>query len=562
MENRTNARTGAQLLVDTLLTQEVRQVFCVPGESYLSVLDAFVDAPDIDVTVCRQEGGASIMADAYGKLTGEPGICFVTRGPGAANAAAGLHIARQDSTPMILFIGQVGRNMIEREAFQEVDYRRMFGQMAKWVAEIDDPARVPEYVSRAFHTATSGRPGPVVLALPEDMLAELAPGAQTVGRYRRAEAAPTPDDLAELRDLLSAAKHPFMILGGGGWDNSVKSAMEKFAADNGLPVAVSFRRQDYFDNSHPNFGGDVGIHLNPDLQARIKKADLLLVVGARMSEKSSADYTLIGIPEPDQKLVHIHADPHELGHVYRPTLGIAATARGFANAIATMEPVNRPGAEADVKALHDSYLVWNTKLPVSPGPVQMGGIMAWLGQHLPEDAIVCNGAGNYATWVHRFRRFTRYKSQLAPTSGSMGYGVPAAIAAKRTHPERTVVAFAGDGCFLMTGQELATAVQYKANVIIIVVNNGMYGTIRMHQERDYPGRISATQLTNPDFAKLAEAYGGHGEIVTSTEDFAPAYERAEASGKPAIIEVRIDPEAITISATLTQIRDRALAARD
>ena len=562
MENRTNARTGAQLLVDTLLTQEVRQVFCVPGESYLSVLDAFVDAPDIDVTVCRQEGGASMMADAYGKLTGEPGICFVTRGPGAANAAAGLHIARQDSTPMILFIGQVGRNMIEREAFQEVDYRRMFGQMAKWVAEIDDPARVPEYVSRAFHTATSGRPGPVVLALPEDMLAELAPGAQTVGRYRRAEAAPTPDDLAELRDLLSAAKHPFMILGGGGWDNSVKSAMEKFAADNGLPVAVSFRRQDYFDNSHPNFGGDVGIHLNPDLQARIKKADLLLVAGARMSEKSSADYTLIGIPEPDQKLVHIHADPHELGHVYRPTLGIAATARGFANAIATMKPVSRPGAEADVKALHDSYLVWNTKLPVSPGPVQMGGIMAWLGQRLPEDAIVCNGAGNYATWVHRFRRFTRYKSQLAPTSGSMGYGVPAAIAAKRTHPERTVVAFAGDGCFLMTGQELATAVQYKANVIIIVVNNGMYGTIRMHQERDYPGRISATQLTNPDFAKLAEAYGGHGEIVTSTEDFAPAFERAEASGKPAIIEVRIDPEAITISATLTQIRDRALAARD
>ncbi len=560
MENRTNARTGAQLLVDTLLTQEVRQVFCVPGESYLSVLDAFVDAPDIDVTVCRQEGGASMMADAYGKLTGEPGICFVTRGPGAANAAAGLHIARQDSTPMILFIGQVGRNMIEREAFQEVDYRRMFGQMAKWVAEIDDPARVPEYVSRAFHTATSGRPGPVVLALPEDMLAELAPGAQAVGRYRRAEAAPTPDDLAELRDLLSAAKHPFMILGGGGWDASVKAAMEKFAAVNGLPVAVSFRRQDYFDNSHPNFGGDVGIHLNPDLSARIKKADLLLVVGARMSEKSSADYTLIGIPEPDQKLIHIHADPHELGRVYRPTLGIAATARGFANAVAEMKPVSR--ADEDVKALHDSYLSWNTKLPVSPGPVQMGDIMAWLGQHLPEDAIVCNGAGNYATWVHRFRRFTRYKSQLAPTSGSMGYGVPASIAAKRTHPERTVVAFAGDGCFLMTGQELATAVQYEANVIIIVVNNGMYGTIRMHQERDYPGRISATQLTNPDFAKLADAYGGHGEVVTRTEDFGPAFERAQASGKPSVIEVRIDPEAITISATLTQIRDRALAARD
>ncbi|MRG72049.1 thiamine pyrophosphate-binding protein [Alphaproteobacteria bacterium HT1-32] len=559
MENRTNARTGAQLLVDTLLTQEVRQVFCVPGESYLSVLDAFVDAPDIDVTVCRQEGGASMMADAYGKLTGEPGICFVTRGPGAANAAAGLHIARQDSTPMILFIGQVGRNMIEREAFQEVDYRRMFGQMAKWVAEIDDPARVPEYVSRAFHTATSGRPGPVVLALPEDMLAELAPGAQTVGRYRRAEAAPTPDDLTELRDLLSAAKHPFMILGGGGWDANVKAAMEKFAADNGLPVAVSFRRQDYFDNSHPNFGGDVGIHLNPDLSARIKKADLLLVVGARMSEKSSADYTLIGIPEPDQKLIHIHADPHELGRVYRPTLGIAATARGFANAVAEMKPVSR--ADEDVKALHDSYLVWNTKLPVSPGPVQMGDIMAWLGQHLPEDAIVCNGAGNYATWVHRFRRFTRYKSQLAPTSGSMGYGVPAAIAAKRTHPERTVVAFAGDGCFLMTGQELATAVQYKANVIIIVVNNGMYGTIRMHQERDYPGRISATQLTNPDFAKLADAYGGHGEVVARTEDFGPAFERAQASGKPSVIEVRIDPEAITISASLSQIRDRALAAR-
>ena len=560
MDMRPNAPTGAQMLVDTLVTEGVRQVFCVPGESYLSVLDAFVDAPEIGVTVCRQEGGASMMADAWGKMTGEPGICFVTRGPGAANAAAGLHIARQDSTPMILFIGQVARNMIEREAFQEVDYRRMFGQMAKWVAEIDDPARVPEYVSRAFHTATSGRPGPVVLALPEDMLAEQVQGAMRVGKYRRAEAAPTPGDLAELRGMLEAAEKPFLILGGGGWDANVKTAMENFAAANGLPVAVSFRRQDYFDNGHPNYGGDVGIHLNPDLAARIREADLLIVMGSRMSEKSSADYKLIGIPETGFRLVHVHPDPHEIGRVYRPALGIAATARGFAEAVSGMEPVARKDT-SDVEALHASYLNWNTGLPVSPGDVQMGEIMAWLGRHLPADAIICNGAGNYATWVHRFHRFTHYKSQLAPTSGSMGYGLPAAIAAKRCDPTRTVVAFAGDGCFLMTGQELATAAQYGANVIAIVVNNGMYGTIRMHQERDYPGRTSGTDLVNPDFVRLAEAYGAHGELVTKTADFAGAFERAEASGKPAVIEIRLDPEAITISSSLSQIREKALAAQ-
>jgi acetolactate synthase-1/2/3 large subunit len=561
MDMLTNARTGAQLLVDTLETEGVKQVFCVPGESYLSVLDAFVDAPDIGVTVCRQEGGASMMADAWGKMTGEPGICFVTRGPGAANAAAGLHIARQDSTPMILFIGQVGRDMIEREAFQEVDYRRMFGQMAKWIAEIDDPARVPEYVSRAFHTATSGRPGPVVLALPEDMLAEPAPGAGQVGRYRRADAGPTPGDMAEFRSLLSEAKKPFLIVGGGGWDEATRERMQDFAAKNGIPAAVSFRRQDYFDNNHPNYCGDVGIHLNPDLAQRVKDSDLLIVVGSRMSEKSSADYKLIGIPETGFKLVHVHADPHEIGRVYRPTLGIAATSRGFAEAVAGMEPVARPDAEKDFGPLHESYLRWNTVLPTSPGPVQMGSIMAWLGENLPSDAIVCNGAGNYATWVHRFHRYPHYKSQLAPTRGSMGYGVPAAVAAKRGNPERTVVAFAGDGCFLMTGQELATAAQYGANIITIVVNNGMYGTIRMHQERDYPGRVSATSLVNPDFAKLAEAYGCHGEVVEKTEDFADAFKRAEASGKPALIEIRLDPEAITISSSLSQIREKALAAK-
>lgn len=553
-------RTGGQILVGQLVAHGVKHVFCVPGESFLAVLDALVDV-DIEVTVCRQEGGAAMMADAHGKLTGEPGICMVTRGPGASNALAGIHIAKQDSSPLIVFVGQIERGMRDREAFQEMDYRAIFGQAAKWATEIDDPARIPEILSRAFHVATSGRPGPVVIALPEDMLVELAT-VPDAPRYTPVDCGPTAAQMAGLAERLAQAKSPVAILGGTRWDETSVHEFAAFAERLQLPVAVSFRRQMLFPADHPCFIGDVGIGLNPALLKRIAEADLVLLAGGRMSEMPSQSYTLFDIPVPKQSLVHVHADSGELGRVYSPALAINATPTAFAAALASLPtPASRPWAQATA-AMHQAYLAWSDPAPIrTPGALQMGGVMQYLEANLPPDAIMTNGAGNFATWLHRFHRFTRYATQLAPTSGSMGYGLPAAVGAKRLWPERTVVCFAGDGCFMMHGQEFATAVQYDLPIIVLIIDNGMYGTIRMHQEKHYPGRISATQLRNPDFAAYARAFGGHGERVETTEQFGPAFERALASGKPAILHCLIDPEAITATTTITKLREAALKSR-
>ncbi|QEX18952.1 thiamine pyrophosphate protein [Hypericibacter terrae] len=551
-----NTRTGGQILVDQLAIHGVSHVFCVPGESYLAALDAFHDQQQIRLFACRQEGGAANMAEAFGKLTGKPGICFVTRGPGATNASIGVHTAFQDSTPMILFIGQVARDQVEREAFQEIDFRRMFGPMAKWVAEIDDARRIPELVSQAFHRAVNGRPGPVVIALPEDMLTDRVAAADA-GPYKPVQAHPGADEIAQLRGLLAAAKRPFVILGGGGWNAQAVADIKSFAEANDLPVGCSFRCQDLFDNRHRNYAGDVGIGINPALARRIKDSDLLLVIGARLGEMTTSGYTLIDIPVPKQKLIHVHPGAEELGRVYQAALPINSGMPQIAAALKAMTPIDPTSRAAWVQAMRADYLTW-TQAPKNAGELQMGEVVAWLNEHLPEDTILCNGAGNYATWLHRFFRYRGFRTQLAPTNGAMGYGFPAAIAAKATEPKRTVVCFAGDGCFLMTGQELATAVQYELPVITVVVNNGMYGTIRMHQERHYPGRVTATDLVNPDFAALARAYGAHGETVTRTEEFVPAFERAKASGKPALIELKIDPEVLTVSQTLSQIRAAAL----
>ncbi|MCV0380078.1 thiamine pyrophosphate-binding protein [Nitratireductor sp.] len=550
-------KTGGQLIVDSLEANGVDRIFSVPGESYLAVLDALHDSKIRNI-VCRQEGGAAMMADCHGRLTGQPGICFVTRGPGATNASPGVHIAMQDSTPMILFIGQVASHAREREAFQEVDYRAFFGPIAKWATEIDDAARIPEILTRAFSVATSGRPGPVVISLPEDMLTSLvdAPAALAATPV---ETRPGAAEMEELAALLKDAKRPFVILGGSRWNEKAVADFQKAAEAWSLPVGCSFRRQMLFDHLHPSYAGDVGIGPNPKLAAAVKDADLVLLVGGRFSEMPSSDYTLMKSPYPDQKLVHVHADANELGRVYRPTLAINASSAAFAEAFAGLAPGDAPRdmpwAE-ETERLHQAYLDWSTPPKTGPGAVQMGPIMEYLESVLPDDAIFTNGAGNYATWVHRFHRFRRFATQGAPTSGSMGYGTPAAVAAKALFPERPVLAFAGDGCFMMNGQEFATAVQENLPIIVVVVNNGIFGTIRMHQEREYPGRVSGTSINNPDFAALARAYGGHGETVEKTEAFAEAFERAQASGKPALIEIRLDPEAITPAKTLTDIREK------
>lgn len=551
-------RMGGHLLVDQLVVQGVEHVFCVPGESYLAVLDGLHDA-DIPVTVCRQEGGAAMMADAYGKLHGRPGVCMVTRGPGASNAMAGVHIALQDSTPMILFVGQIERGMRERDAFQEMDYRAVFGTQAKWVTEIDQVERIPEIVSRAFHVATSGRPGPVVIALPEDMLVEYTQAADA-RRYQIIDSTPSDSELDQITQHLANARRPVAILGGTRWDADAVADFADFAERHQLPVAVQFRRQMLFPTTHPCFIGDVGLGCNPVLIQTIKDADLVLLVGGRMSEVASQSYTLFPIPGPKagQSLIHVHPDAAELNRVYSADLGINVSPKSFARAVSTLSPAQVPSRTDFLNTLRSAYKSWSDPSQVShPGNLQMGQVMAYLNQMLPGDAIMCNGAGNFATWIHRFHPFTQYGTQLAPTSGSMGYGLPAAVAAKRIHPDRTVVCFAGDGCFMMHGQEFATAVQYQLPIIVVLIDNGMYGTIRMHQEMHYPARPSATALQNPDFSAYARAFGGHGERVETTDDFAPAFERALHSGKPAILHCLIDPEAITPMTTLSALRERA-----
>ena len=548
-------RSGGRILIDQLLLNGVDLAFGVPGESYLHALDAMHGENALRYVVCRQEGGAAMMAEAYGKLTGRPGICFVTRGPGATNATAGLHIARQDSTPMILLIGQIGRDTAEREAFQELDYRRFLSEVTKWTAEIDDARRIPEFVHRAFMTATSGRPGPVALALPEDMLADVVE-AEDGRPYSPTEAWPSPSSMASIADALATASRPLLLLGGGGWSESARDHMRAFIESHELPTAVGFRRAQLIDNTHPLYAGDLGIGANPKLLERLNEADLLLVVGSRLSEMTTDGYSRIGLPRPAQRTIHIHNGAEELGRVYQPDLVVHASMPAIAAALAGMAPpAVRPWAERAREA-HADYLAWIAPFEM-PGEVQMPAIMAWLRQRLPAETIVTNGAGNYSTWPNRFYQYRSFGAQLAPTSGSMGYGFPAAVAAKLTHPDRPVVCFAGDGCFMMHGQELATACQHDAAVITIIVDNGMYGTIRMHQERQYPGRVSGTDLSNPDFAALARAYGAFGATVRHTDEFEGAFEAALASGKPAILHLLIDPEVITPKQTLSEIREAA-----
>jgi acetolactate synthase-1/2/3 large subunit len=548
--------TGATLLVDALAAYGVQRVFCVPGESYLAVLDALYDRRDaIQTVTCRQEGGAAMMAEADGKLTGRPGICMVTRGPGATNASAGLHVGFQDSTPMILFIGQVGREFLDREAFQEIDYRRMFGQVAKWVAQIDDPARVPEYLARAFATAVSGRPGPVVLALPEDMLTAET-DRSPVPPFASFEIFPGPEQMSDMADALRAAERPLMILGGSRWDEPSWRSVQAFAEANDFPVVTSFRRQDRFDNDHPCYAGEIGVAPNPSLRRRVQDSDLLILLGGRLGEMATGGYTLLEAPKPRQKLVHVHAGAEELGRVYQPDISINATPGGFAALLGTIPPIANPRWAEWRRTACSDYQAWQEPRPV-PGPIQMAEVVRWMRENLPADSIITNGAGNFATWAHRYYRYRRLGSQLAPTSGSMGYGLPAAVAAKLRHPDRTVICMAGDGDFLMTGQELSTAVQYGANIVVVILDNRMYGTIRMHQERHYPERTHGTDLRNPDFVMLAHSYGAYGERVESTGEFAPALERARGAGTPAVLHLKMDPEAITPTQSLSQIRSAA-----
>jgi acetolactate synthase-1/2/3 large subunit len=547
-------RHGGKILVDQLEAQGATAAFTVPGESFLAALDGLHDSNRIKTVICRQEGGASMMAEAWGKITGEPGICFVTRGPGAANAMSGLHVAQQDSTPMVLFVGLPAREHEDREAFQEIEVKQLFSSFVKWAAVIRQTERIPEYVSHAFHLARSGRPGPVVLGLPEDMLADSCE-AVDAKPARLPGAEPSAADMALLQAKLATAERPLMIVGGPRWSAKVKSAVEAFADRFDLPVAPAFRYQDYVDNRHRCHVGCAGIGIDAALAAAIKAADVLIVVGARLGEMTTSRYTLIDVPNPRQFLVHVHPSPHELGSVYRADLPIATTASAFAEALGRLEPPTKVawgGLRAELRAAYEKSLE-----PVAlPGKVQLAEVVRTVSKMLPEDGILANGAGNFAAFVHRYFEYKRYRTQLAPTSGSMGYGLPAAVAAKLAHPERAVVNFQGDGCFLMTGQELATAVQYGLPIVTIIANNGLYGTIRMHQEREYPGRVIGTTLVNPDFAAYARSFGAEGYTVETTADFAPAFVKALDASKPSVIELKIDPEAISVRRTLTEVRER------
>ncbi len=555
-------RNGGQILIEQLRIHGTRRVFLVPGESYLPCIDALNDHQDaIQPIVCRQESGAAYMAEAHGKLTGEPGICFVTRGPGATNAAIGLHTAFQDSTPMILFVGQVGGDFFEREAFQEIDYRRMFGPVAKWVAQIDRTERIPEFIARAFAVATNGRPGPVVLALPEDTLWGTA-AVPDAPRYVRAHAHPGPEAMRALQARLEAAERPFVIVGGSGWNADALASVHAFAARFALPVGVAWRRLECFDQRHPSFAGHVGWGMPEALRARIRDADLVLAIGTRLGEATTEGYSLIESPLPKQALIHVHADPEELGRVFQPAQALIADAVGFAAALDGLVPTRAPAWAEATQQAHAEYRASLEPLS-APGPLGLDAAAALVAARLPADACLTVGAGNYALYPHRYRRFAGPGTSLAPTVGAMGYGLPAAIAAKLERPERTVVCYAGDGCFQMNLQELGVAMQYRLGIVVLVFNNGQWGTIRAHQEREFPGRTIALTFDNPDFAQLVRAYRGHGEVVERIEDFGPALERAlafaETERLPALLELRYDPDGIAPGERLSAIRAAALA---
>jgi acetolactate synthase I/II/III large subunit len=533
--------TGGQILVEALRVQGADRVYCVPGESYLRVLDALHDVPEIAVVSARHEGAAANMAEADGKLTGRPGICFVTRGPGATHASIGVHTAFQDSTPMLLFIGQFARQARDREGFQEVDFRALFAPLAKWAAEIDSAARIPEYVARAFRVAMSGRAGPVVLSLPEDMLSEAIPSPTHAGPIDAVGSAPRATDLNTLTAMLSAASRPLVVVGGTGWNPLSCRNLVDFAHRNSLPLVASFRRQDLVDNRHENYCGHLGLGADPDLTERLKSADLILAIGSRLGENTTNGYSLLTPPVPRQALIHVHPDCNELGRVYQPDLAIACGLADFANALSAIDAAGAEKRTAWLLEARRAYVSFSTPAPSSTKFVDLALVIGWLSDYLEDDALVTNGAGNYTVWVHRYFRYRQPRTELAPISGAMGYGVPAAIAGKLRHPDRQVVAFAGDGCFQMYPQEIGTAIQHNANVVVIVVNNGTYGTIRMHQERKFPGRVVATDIVNPDFVALARSYGAFAEKVESTAAFPDAFLRAMAAGRPALLELRVDP---------------------
>ena len=566
-----NPRPAGHVLVEALVAQGVHTAFGVPGESYLAVLDGFHQHRDqIRFIACRQEGGAAFMAEAQGKLTGRPGICFVTRGPGATNASIGIHTAFQDSTPLILFVGQVASDQRDREAFQELDYRQMFGPgtlgLAKWVGEVQDADRLPEYIARAFHTALQGRPGPVVLVLPEDMLTELT-AAPVLPRVEPAQAWPAPGALRDLRAMLLAAQRPMLIAGGSGWDAEAARALQRFAENWQIPVGCGFRFQDTFDNRHPLYAGDVGIGLSPKLAQRVKDADLIIALGVRLGEMTTGGYTLLTPPRPTQKLVHIHAGAEELGRVYAADLLMQSSMACAAKALETLAaPPSLPWGEWAATA-HLDYEANHVAPPVSP--LDMAVVMKTVQRLAPADTVYTNGAGNFSGWLHRYVRYFGLqhhgRTQLAPTSGSMGYGFPAAVAAALLYPERTVVNVAGDGDFLMTGQELATASGYGANrgagrLVSLVVDNGTFGTIRMHQEREYPGRVSGSDLFNPDFAAMARAFGWRAACVQTTEAFEACFAEAMQPGAPMLIHLKLDANVINSRATLASIREAAIKA--
>lgn len=545
-------------MVESLVALGATKAFGVPGESYLAVLDALHDTQGkLDFVLCRNEGGAGFMAAAWGKLMGQPGICMVTRGPGVTNASIGVHTAMQDSAPMILFVGQVGTDMKGREAFQEIDYRAVFGTMAKWAVEIDRVDRIPEILARAWNTATTGRPGPVVIALPEDMLTSLTDAAPLSGPARVAEPAPSPDAVAEAEAMLSGAARPLILIGGCNWSDAGTQALQSFAEASDIPVIAAFRYQDRFDNFSAVYAGEAGVGMPAHVKALIRDADVILAVNVRFGEMTTDGYTLLSVPVPEQKLIHVHASDREIGKIYQPVLGIQAGPNAFA---AALSPVR--GGWAAWRA--EARAAWEAGFdaPVQPSPVDMAVATAHLREVLPPDAILTNGAGNFTVWPNKFFKFGPRARLLAPQSGAMGYGLPAAIAAKVAHPGRTVVCFAGDGDFQMTCQELATSVQAGAQPIVLLLNNGIYGTIRAHQERHYPARVSGTTMVNPDFVALARAYGYHAERVEATEDFPAAFARALASGSGALLDLAISPEALTPRQTLTQMRDAALAAQE
>ncbi|WP_338548694.1 thiamine pyrophosphate-binding protein [Roseovarius phycicola] len=550
-------RNGGQLLVESLVALGASKSFGVPGESYLAVLDALYDTQgQLDFVLCRNEGGAAFMAAAYGKLTGSPGICLVTRGPGATNASIGVHTARQDSAPMLLFVGQVGTDQKDREAFQEVDYRAVFGTMAKWAVEIDRVERIPEILSRAWSVALSGRPGPVVIALPEDMLTSLTEVAPLSGPFEIAEPAPTSDGLAQARVMLEAAERPLVITGGCNWTAEGRTNLQAFAEASDIPVVAAFRYQDQFDNHSDCYAGEAGVGMPPHVKDQIACADVVLAVNIRFGEMTTDAYTLFDVPEPRQTLIHVHPDASEIGKIYAPRLGLVAGPNAFADAV---QPVRGAWAawRAEARAAYESSL----ELPDLPSPVDMGQVSAYLRRVLPQDAIVTNGAGNFAVWPNKFLQFGAKAKLLAPQSGAMGYGLPAAIAAKVVHPERCVVCFAGDGDFQMNCQELASAAQAGAQPIVLIVNNGIYGTIRAHQERHFPERVSGTDMVNPDFPALAKAYGFHAERVERTEDFAAAFGRALASETGAVLDLNVSAEALMPRQSLSEMRAAGLKAR-